>query len=361
MTRQRWTVTLFAGLTLAGCQGSPTTAPPYKAPPEPRGPIVEIKNKEIHTAIEDTAKTYDYPFAITNAGDQPLELKLTKKSCSCTEVEMPQGPIAPGKVGKVIFHWSPMPATPPTYSSTAEVQTNDPKTPHLRLQLKASVSALIRVSPPLPYLDFLTVPTGTTGEIALKVFSTKLPDFELTASASPALAITTAKLAEGASVEDLRALSGYQLVVKTTDQLPTNYFRDDLVLTVKVPNQDPRKFTIPVYAMRENGAFSILPTQIEFSKPQITEADSKKVLVKFLTPSEQDSVAVVKVEPAFLTATTPARTATGEWRFEVKLPRNHPEAAKFQPDGFLEGRLVLKISGAPSEVPVRIKWEPESK
>jgi hypothetical protein len=362
MTRQRWTVTLLAAWTLAGCQDSPTSAPQSKAPPPaPRGPVVEIKDKEIRTAIEDTAKTYHYPFAITNAGDQPLELKLTKKSCWCTEVEMPKEPIAPGKVGNVIFHWSPMPATPPTYTSTAEIQTNDPKTPQLRLQLQASVNAWIRLSPPLPYLDFLTVRPGQTGEMALKVFSTRLPDFELTASASPALAITTEKLAEGVSIEEVRASSGYQLVLKTTDQLPPNYFRDDLVLTVKVPNQEPRKFTIPVYAMRENGAFSILPTQVEFHKPHITEADSKKVLVKFLTPSDQDKVEVVTVEPAFLKATPPARTATGEWRFEIQLPRNHPEAAKYQPDQFMEGRVLLKISGAPADVPVRIKWEPESK
>src|SRR5262249_55565266 len=150
------------------------------------------------------------------------------------------------------------------YTSTAEIQTNDLKTPLLRLQLKASVSPLIRLSPPLPYLDFLTLRPGVSGEMTLKVFSTKLANFELTASASPALAVTTEKLAEGSTVEDVQALSGYQLVLKTTDQLPTNYFRDDLVLTVKVPNQEPRKFTIPVYAMRENGAFSVIPTQIEF-------------------------------------------------------------------------------------------------
>jgi hypothetical protein len=363
MTRQRWTVSLLAGLTLAGCQGSPTTAPPvYKSPPpEPLGPVVRVKDKEIHTAIEDTAKIYDYTFAVSNVGDQPLELKLTRKSCWCTEVEMPKEPVAPGKTGNVVFHWSPMPATPPSYTSSAEIQTNDPKTPLLRLQLKASVNPLVRLSPPLPYLDFLSLRPGQTGELALTVFSTKLPDFELTASASPALAITTEKLAEGAAVEEVRALSGYRLVLKTTDQLPTNYFRDDLVLTVKVPNQEPRKLSVPVYALRESGAFSILPTQVEFRKPQITEADSKKVLVKFIAPSEADRVEVVKVEPPFLTATPPARVGTGEWLFEVKLPRDNPEAAKFQPDGFMEGRVLLKLSGTASDVPVRVKWEPESK
>jgi hypothetical protein len=113
--------------------------------------------------------------------------------------------------------------------------------------------------------------------------------------------------------------------------------------------------------MRENGAFSVIPTQIEFRKPRVTEADSKKVLIKFLTPSDQDSVEVVKLEPPFLTATKPVKGAAGEWRFEVQLPKDNPEAAKFQPDGFMEGRILLKVSGTPSDVPVRIKWEPDSK
>jgi hypothetical protein len=359
MTRYCWTVVLLAGLALAGCQGSLTTAP-KKLPEQPAvGPLVQIKDKVIHTSIEDTARTYDYTFTVANAGDQPLELKLTKKSCWCTEVEVPREPIPPGQSDNILFHWSPTPVTPPSYTSTAELQTNDSKTPLLRLELRASVSPLIRLSTQLPYLDFGTLGPSATGEIPLKVFSTKLPDFDLETSASPALAITREKLPEDDIVEDVRALSGYRLLLKTTDKLPPNYFRDDLVLTVKVANQEPRKFTMPVYAMRENGVFTIVPTQVEFRKERVTDEDSKKVLVKFLAPSDNDRVEVVRVEPSFLTTTAPVKTATGEWRFDVRLPRNNPDAAKYQPDSFMEGHILLKLSG--TDVPLRVKWAPESK
>ncbi len=356
MTSRLLTITL---LTLAGCQGSPSSpAPKPKPEPEPLGPVVEVKNKVIETGIEDTAKTYDYPFTVANAGDQPLELKLIKKSCSCTEVEAPQEPIEPGKSAKVVFHWSPLPTTSPAYTSYAELQTNDRRTPLVRLELKARVHPLIRFSPSHPFLDFLTLRPGKPGELTLKVFSTKLSAFDLEAAASPALAIAQEKLAKDALVEETRASCGYELTLKTTDKVPPNYFRDDLVLMVKVPNQEPRTFKLPVYANLETGDFSIVPTQVEFRKPQVTEDDSKKVIVRFLAPSEKDAVEVVKAEPSFLTTTPPEKVGKGEWRFEVKLPRGNAEAAKFQPDGFFEGRIVLKISGAAGEVPVRVKWAP---
>jgi hypothetical protein len=361
MTRQCYTVALLAGLALVGCNGSsPTTSAPPKTP-EPTGPIAAVKNKVLQTSIEDTAKTYDFAFAFANRGDQPLQLKLLKKSCSCTAVEVPKGPIPAGQSANVVFHWSPLITTTPAYTSWAEIQTNDHRTPQVHLELQASVHPLIRVSPRLPFLDFENLRPGATGQMTLTVYSLKLPAFDLDAAASPALEITKTKLAEGAAVEDVQALSGYQLVLQTTDKLPPNYFRDDLVLTVKVPNREPHQFTLPVYALRETGAFTIVPTQVEFHKPLVTEEDSKKVLVRFLVPSDQDRVEVVKVEPSFLTATAPVKVGPGEWRFEVKLPRDNAEAAQFQPDSFLEGRLLLKISGAAADVPVRIKWEPESK
>jgi hypothetical protein len=361
MTNRRLTLALLAGLALAGCQQSPPTTAAPKPPPEPAGPLAEVKKKVVETTIEDTAKTYDYKFPFTNVGDRPLELKLIHKSCSCTEVELPREPIAPGKTADVVFHWSPLPTTTPSYTSKADIDTNDPKMEHVHLELKASVDPIIRFTPRLPFLDFGNLRPGATGQMTLRVYSVKLEAFDLEAAASPALAITKEKLAPGAPVEDTHALAGYELTLKTTDQLPPNYFRDDLVVTVKVPGQDARKFTLPVYALRETGAFSIVPSQVEFHKNQVTDEDSKTVLIKFLAPSDKDSVEVVKVEPGFLTATAPVKAGPGAWRFEVKLPRENPEAAKFQPDGFFEGRVILKISGTPGEVPVRIKWTPEAK
>lgn len=365
MTHLRWTVALLAGLALAGCKDTtPPTAPPPKPAAEPQGPLAEVKKRVAEVSIEDTAKTYDFAFPFTNNGDQPLELKLVKKSCSCTVVEMPKEPIAPGKTANVVFHWSPLPTTTPFYVSAADVDTNDPnpKMRHVHLEMRARVDPIIRFWPRLPYLDFLTLRPGQTGRMTLRVYSTKLPAFDLEATASPALAITKEKLPPGAPVEDVQALAGYELTLKTTDQLPPNYFRDDLVVTVKVPGQEaPQKFTLPVYALRETGAFTVIPSQIEFHKSLVTDADTKKVVVKFLAPSDNESVEVVKAEPAFLKTTAPVKVRPGEWRFEVALPADNPEAAKYQPDRFLEGRIVLKLSGTPGEVPVRVKWEPESR
>jgi hypothetical protein len=359
MTSKHRTICLLAGLALAGCQNTPTTGK-KSVPPEPTGPIATVNDKLIKSSVEETTKTQEYTFTVANTGDQPLELTLTKKSCLCTEVALPKEAIAPGKSAPVVFRWLPQPGTGPEHRIVADLRTNDPKQPNLKLEVLVRVNPIIRLWPRVDWLDFGTVNPEKPAEKELKIFSTRLKAFDLELGPLPNIEITKEPLEPNSPISDnMAALSGYRLTFKTTDKLPPNYYRADLKLTIKAPNEEPRELTLPVYATVGNGFFTIAPTQVEFKNTLVTDEDRKWVEVRFTTPSDQDSVKVDQVEPAFLTTTTPFKQSPGVWRFEVKLPKGNAEAAKHQADSFFEGRILLKISGSPSPVAVRVKWDPE--
>jgi hypothetical protein len=349
---------LGAGLVTAGCQSSPTTAAKPAGPEE--GPEVRVDPRVIDEGEVDLGAKYVNVFPVKNTGDKPLVLTLVKKSCSCGDIEVPSEPIAPGAAANVTFRWSPLPGQIGPKVLSADFETNDARKDYrtLRLEVKFVTNPRIRLEPAVTYLDFGSIKPRDrdTAELVLKVFSTKLDKFTLDASTgTPGLAVAAEPLAAGEVVGDRTAKCGYRLTVKTTDRMPLGYFRDDLLLKVKVAGEEPQTFTLPVYAVVDNGAFAVTPSEVEFTKPKVTDEDSKRVQVRFLVPSDKDSVEVLSVEPKFLTTTKAVKVGKGVWEFTVKLPKNS-EAAKYQAEGFFEGQVLLKTSASDQPIPVRVKW-----
>ncbi len=350
-----------AALTaLLGCHGE---TPPTSHPEEPVriGPRLVASETRRDAGEVDFAQERAYAFPIGNDGDEPLLLSVVRRSCRCAGVDVPEG-VAPGQQAAVTIRWAPPAGSAGPVTLTVGLETNDPRAPSLDLEVKGQCNPVIRLAPEnRSYVDFEQVQPGKPAERQLKVFSTKLPRFGLKAAAShPGLSVAVTPLEPEAVVEGLKLRSGYALAVRTTPQLPGGYFSESVLLTLEPPDEPARTVRLPVYGEVRSGVFSLGPHEVEFQKPKATDPDTKTVRVRFLEQADDEAVEVVQHEPAFLVVDPPQNRQPGQWEFKVSIPANNADAARFQPDRFFEGRVVLRLTtgGNTSEAQVRVKWKP---
>ena len=354
---------------IAGCHKQNASSPPQSGQEKTTGsatqpgtgstgPRLSIARTTLDAGELDFGKPSDSTFPIRNDGGQPLRLTVVKKSCFCAEVSLSPAAIAPGQEGSVKLHWVPIPGKTGPYTMAADLTSNDPLTPALRLEVKARIKPLVRILPEgWSYIDFDRIRPQQPVQRELKVVAATLPDFHLQATVSnPDFEVVTQKLTDPRGVGDFK--SGYSVVVRTTDRLPAGYLRKALHLDLDIPNQAPRSIDLPIYAEMESGALKVRPREVEFNHPRVTDEDAKKLLVQFFVPAERETIEVVRCEPSFITCNPPRRIKPGTWEITVRLPRGNPEAAQYQADHFFEGKLVLKTSASPVPFPVRMKWLP---
>jgi len=90
---------------------------------------LQIKDAKKNFGFVKKGEVVKVDYDITNAGTEPLIITGTEVSCSCTTVDYPKQPIAPGQSVKVIVSFD----TKTVYDRqdrTVELISNDPKSPH---------------------------------------------------------------------------------------------------------------------------------------------------------------------------------------------------------------------------------------
>lgn len=351
----------------SGCsRTAPAPAPTAKQEtPTATGPArAEVKRTTQEAGEVDFSVPCECKFAVRNLGGQPLTLTLVGKSCFCTDATVPGEAIAPGQEGVVVVTWTPIPGKNGPHRVYADIETNDPTKPSLRLEVTGVVNPLIRVYPEdISFIDFYRLEPGAVKRRELKVFSTKLKSFGLEAKTDlPGLKVTKTKLELDPSsrIGDARPTCAYSVLMETTPQLPPGYFTTDLVLTLKPPDAPARDIRMRVYGEVANGIFKVLPDEVEFKRPRLADGDSQKVRVQFIDTSKKQTLKIVSVEPAFVRCDEPRALpgAAGQWEFTARIPPKNADAAKMQADNFFEGRIVLQASGSDAQIPVRVKWNP---
>jgi hypothetical protein len=346
----------LAAVAAAGCWN------PAATPPSPTAGGVGPRLKALQTTMDlgevDDRAAVVRSFRFENVGDTPLHVAVLRRSCSCEDVTGPDAEVPPGGTGSVTFRWTPALGTFGRTTVSAEVETNDPKTPTLRLELTSRVAPRIRMSPVVGFIDFDNVRPGETRERPLKVYSPTLAAFDLDATLTgDGVELTKTPLTPGELVEGAEAKSGFRLTLKTTPKLPAGYYRAELTLTVKPPKEEGKTTTLPVYVMGDNAIFQAAPSQIEFTRPLGVEDETKTVRVQFVVPSDKDSVEVERYEPSFLHVTAPIKLGGGTFQFQVTLPKDAAEAKKYALDAFFEGQVVLKTTAGGGQTAVRVKWQ----
>ncbi len=344
-----------------GCSGS--SAPTGASTKAEVGPILEITEKRFDAGEVDYGESRAHTFQITNKGDKPLILHLVRKSCRCGEVKVPSDPIAPGTSGAIVFLWKPILGTTGPYTLSADLETNDPTHPDLRVEIGGRITPTIRFFPEdQSFLDLGEVRPGMERSRTVLIYSHKIPSFEVEATCSQkeGIAIKTTPLLSGSLVEGTAIKCGYRVEVSTTPQLGPGYLRADLRFVLRVPEKPERTIVWPLYGNNANGQFQISQGgEITFSTPNLIDGEKVKVRLEFLAPRDNDRIEIVSREPSFLEVGKPVQLRRGLWEFTVFIPPAHPEAEKLQADHGWEGKLILKSSRDAREVPVRVKWRPK--
>lgn len=325
------------------------------------GPHAVVKKPAQPIGEVEYGKPQDYLFDVANVGDKPLTLTLSKRPCSCLEVFAPDQ-IEPGKVETVKLRWAPPPGKHGLIALATEFATNDPTSKAISLRIEGKVDPKIHIAPAKSsWVEFGDI-VGNAPPQVLHVYSTKLPAFRVEASVidgkddKPAFKVSVAALKEGARVDSQTVKSGYAVKVEALKDLPPGYLRRELVLKIDVPNEAQRETIMPIYGVVPSGVFTVGPKEIAFNNQRIADGDKARARVRFNVPDGKEFVKIVRCEPAFVKADTPRQVAKGVWEFTLTVPKNNPDAIKFQPDGFFEGKVWLQTSGSDAEVPVRVKW-----
>jgi hypothetical protein len=92
-------------------------------------------------------ETDSHAFRVKNVGTAPLTLRVLETTCMCTDVELPSGPIAPGKAADVVLHWRAE-GQNVDYRHSAKLETSDPRQRSLILSISGQVRRIIQASPP---------------------------------------------------------------------------------------------------------------------------------------------------------------------------------------------------------------------
>ena len=88
----------------------------------------------------------EHVFVINNTGDQPLTLELGATTCKCTLGELSQGSLKPGEQTDIKLSWT-VKTTEDFFEQNAEIRTNDPAAPALRLVVAGKVVKDIAMEP----------------------------------------------------------------------------------------------------------------------------------------------------------------------------------------------------------------------
>jgi hypothetical protein len=143
------------------------------------GPVITFE-KEEHDFGDIGADTYNKcVFKFENTGDSLLAIKDIHAPCGCTVPRISKNDYAPGETGQieVTYHAS---GGAGAVLKTADVPSNDPKRPTVRLTLKAKIVTAVRYEPLNIDLQFkgsnancpkITLTSGDGQPFAIKDFS----------------------------------------------------------------------------------------------------------------------------------------------------------------------------------------------
>lgn len=99
-------ITLIAGLFLAGNLFAQTPAGTPAQPADPNAPVMKFTNDTIdYGTIPHNADGYR-SFKFTNVGKEPLIINNAHGSCGCTVPTAPKEPIQPGQESEIKVHYA---------------------------------------------------------------------------------------------------------------------------------------------------------------------------------------------------------------------------------------------------------------
>ncbi|WP_253154061.1 DUF1573 domain-containing protein [Stieleria tagensis] len=124
------------------------------------------KNYDFGAMAPGTKGTHE--FVIKNTGAEPLKLELGASTCKCTLGSLKDSELMPGESTSVELEWT-VSSDKKTFSQSAELRTNDPTQPAIRLQVSGLVIREIEFEP--KEVSFGEVLSGDEFQFTTKMYS----------------------------------------------------------------------------------------------------------------------------------------------------------------------------------------------
>jgi len=188
------------------------------------GPLVKVVNGEIHDfgKMDRNAKQ-SFAFVVRNDGDSPLKLEKGETTCKCTVSDLKGNELAPGEQTEVLLEWTAK-TDGTEFSQSAELLTNDPARPKVRLLIKGRVIQSIR--PERSELSFNNISANADATARMKIFGFRDEPLEFTShdwlrpESAEHYSATIRPLAEDELDRSVEAKSGVELAVQLKSGLP---------------------------------------------------------------------------------------------------------------------------------------------
>ena len=194
-------------------------------------PVFDFGEKNNSDFVE-----HDYP--IRNEGTLSLEIRGVQASCGCTAVKPSQDVIPPG--GEAVIHARlDLRGRSGLQAKTITVQSNDPQTPSLILQLKGNAVQALRVEPSTLFFGRVG-PDGVrarTFEVVSTLGPIQIKDFRAN---NPGIGVTQVPAEAGADG------TRHRFEVKLAEGLPEGTVNGSIVVQTDLAGQPA--LTIPVAA-----------------------------------------------------------------------------------------------------------------
>ena len=276
-------------------------------------PRISIEETTVDLGVYLYDKEPSHQFELTNVGNAPMRVVVTKRSCGCMSDSVPSPPIIePGKTGLIEVGYKPKEGREKigAQSFTVTLSTNDPSRPELALTVKTRLVRQVEVLPRAIDFGSLAVRESAQNTFEINCYRDEItPAILSVESTSPLLSLRQRSFDE----MEWGTRARYELVFKPGDHL--GELRESVIVTSnddEVPIVEiPVKATIP---------FPLEPTPrlILFGLVESEREVTKSVALASSDASTYDVARAVCADPR-VTVAVESEPARDRWKLTATL------------------------------------------
>ncbi len=344
---------------LAGCsddkqQAKSTIATPIATTTSPR-PALELLSGDGNLGTADFGDQRTVTYRIRHNMQQPIALKLLDKSCSCTGVQLPEAPIAPGQEGVVTMNWSPKVDAMERKTVRLWAKVGDAaREERLVLEANGAIEPKVMVAFPRGPLDFGKLTPSDLDQDRSKLVAevyTQQSSFPqpICKVNLPGVEVMQIEPLTSDRLSTLKAGAGYRLTLRANKQLPHGAFVAPLSVETTLKKTP---LLLDVTGSLETSIVGLSPERF-IPPPRLSLKEGYRIPAVTLTVryGTCKSCEIVEVTPKLFDAKV-VQVNEKTWRIELILPKETvalqqrftAEAWKHLMEyGFEQGSITLKL------------------
>lgn len=268
-------------------------APAITATPEERAnwPKITFAETEVQFGKISDENPIMHEFKFKNEGKTPLELGQINGSCGCTVPTLEKKTYQPGEEGVIKVTFNPAHKRGPTHT-TVTVNSNDPASPSLTLNILSDVTPLVSLEP--LFLNFGNVERNTPAKQTAR-FVTRVPGLTIAAATidDPDSTVTLLPTEETKEGDATVYTTPIEISIPGTDKIGTWQHR----LTVRT-SDEKRQPMIATVMGEVVGEIEATPRNLTLGGRAPGDHLEGKLVIRARKPGTQFNILGVKAQPA---------------------------------------------------------------